>query len=103
MLDSRAQLMPCSRVVTRKLSSKRPSSQPISSLLSWCRFSTGIFWPVGNRPHGLFAAHQFASLHAHRQLFNRTGSLLGRRAAHPVDVTPPPEIGEAYHKHAKKH
>src|SRR5437773_12541008 len=31
MLDSRAQLIACSRVVVKKFSSERPSSQPISA------------------------------------------------------------------------
>src|SRR5262245_359568 len=83
MLDSRAQLMACSRLVVITLSSNRPSSQPIIVTSCWCRF---VSRPRSGR------RQRFAWLLA-----------LGGNAAHPVQIAAPPQVSEANQQYAEEH
>src|SRR5262245_6396678 len=88
MLDSRAQAMPCSSVVTRTFSSlKRPSSQPMifdssQGLRPWLLCAYFLF-------EGLFGFHGGFPV-----------VLIG---AHPVDIATSPDVREADHQDAKEY
>src|SRR5262245_13623148 len=111
MLDSRAQLMACSSVVTMTFSSlNRPSKNPIGSLLSvpWgrililpersagsesCPTSTGKLGS-GRGPHRGLGRLPGGRRRRGRGRRLGGGQPLGGGAAHPVDVAAPPQVGE---------
>src|SRR5215470_180790 len=81
MLDSRAQLIACSSVVVITLSSKRPSSQPISRNLL-----AADDWAISRASLMIQRTHQHLLVICHRRGSFRGGGALGGHAAHPVDV-----------------
>src|SRR5436190_21482085 len=94
MLDSRAQLMACSTVVVMKLSSKRPSNQPLSFLQLRAptrRLSEAYSPSLTRRACACDLANQYLVLAAHRQFLDgRPGGFLCRGASHPDDIAAPP-------------
>src|SRR5260370_41794760 len=92
MLDSRAQLMPCSRVVAMTPSSNRPSNQPIYATPALSGLESDLAYS-GEFP---------GSCIRRRRRWARNGCFR-RRAPDPIQVAAFPEIGKADQQNAEEH